>query len=60
MECLHPSVIPAPAYCLQGQAPAGIHWLQVPRDPRLRRDDCESVFSDTPLRGASIRRTQDA
>ena len=39
MDYLHLSVIPAPAYCLQGQAPAGIHWLQELRDPRLRGDD---------------------
>ena len=47
MENVHLSVIPAPAYCLQGQAPAGIHWLQVLRDPCLRRDDGEEAFSDT-------------
>jgi hypothetical protein len=39
MENLYLGVIPAPAYCLQGQAPAGIDWLQVLTDPCLRRDD---------------------
>jgi len=28
-------------------AQAGIHWLQVLRDPCLRRDDGEEVFFDT-------------
>ena len=41
MENLYFAVIPAPAYCLQGQAPAGIQWLQELGDPCLRRDDCK-------------------
>jgi hypothetical protein len=39
MENFYSAVIPAPAYCLQGQAPAGIQWLQELRDPRFRGDD---------------------
>jgi hypothetical protein len=54
MENVHLSVIPAPAYCLQGQAPAGIHWLQVLRDPCLRRDDGEEASFDTLQRGEGI------
>ncbi len=42
MENLHLSVIPAKA---------GIHWLQVLRDPCLRRDDGEEAFFDTLQRG---------
>ena len=38
MDYLHLSVIPAKA---------GIHWLQVLRDPCLRRDDGKFVFFDT-------------
>ena len=38
MDYLHLSVIPAKA---------GIHWLQVLRDPCLRRDDGKLVFFDT-------------
>jgi hypothetical protein len=38
MENVHLSVIPAKA---------GIHWLQVLRDPCLRRDDGEEAFFDT-------------
>ncbi len=34
MEHFYFAVIPAPAKRLRGQAPAGIHWLQVLRDPR--------------------------
>jgi len=41
MESFHFSVIPAKA---------GIHWLQLLRDPCLRRDDGEEAFFD-PLRG---------
>jgi len=59
MENLHLSVIPAPAYCLQGQAPAGNPWLQVLRDPCLRRDGSEEPFTDTlehgnPLASLSV------
>ena len=38
MENLHLSVIPAQA---------GIHWLQVLRDPCFRRDDGEEALFDT-------------
>ena len=38
MEYLHFSVIPAKA---------GIQWLRVLRDPRLRGDDGKLVFFDT-------------
>jgi hypothetical protein len=38
MENVHLSVIPAKA---------GIHWLQVLRDPCFRRDDGEEAFFDT-------------
>ena len=38
MENFHLSVIPAKA---------GIHWLQVLRDPRFRGDDGKQVFFDT-------------
>jgi len=38
MEYLHLSVIPAEA---------GIQWLQVLRDPRLRGDDGNYVFFNT-------------
>jgi len=38
MENLHLSVMPAKA---------GIHWLQVLRDPCFRRDDGEEAFPDT-------------
>jgi len=41
MENLHLSVIPAHA---------GIPWLQVLRDPCLRRDDVEEAFFDTLMR----------
>jgi hypothetical protein len=41
MEHLHLSVIPAKA---------GIHLLQVRRDPCLRRDDGEEAFCDTLIR----------
>jgi len=34
MENFYFAVIPVPAYCLQGQAPAGIPWLQMLKDPR--------------------------
>jgi hypothetical protein len=47
MENLYFAVIPAPAYCLQGQAPAGIHWHQVFRDSRFRGSDSIHAFSDT-------------
>jgi hypothetical protein len=46
MEKLYLCVIPAPAYCLQGQAPAGIHWLHVLGDPCLRRDDSKEASFD--------------
>jgi len=42
MEHLFFAVIPAKA---------GIQWLQVLRDPCLRRDDGEEAFFDTRLRG---------
>jgi len=41
MENLYFAVMPAKA---------GIHWLQVLRDPCLRRDDGEEAFFDTLLR----------
>jgi hypothetical protein len=39
MENLQFSVIPAPAYYLRGQAPAGIPQHIAPLDPRFRGDD---------------------
>jgi len=49
MEHFYSAVMPAKA---------GIHWLQVLRDPCLRRDDGEEAFFDTLKgRGGFQRRT---
>ena len=47
------AVIPAPAYCLRGQAPAGIPKPLRPMDSCLRRNDGEVVIllQSTPSRG---------
>jgi hypothetical protein len=46
------AVIPAPAYCLQGQAPAGIPKLLKPLDSCLRRNDgkMEMLHLSTPAK----------